>query len=468
MRKLVLSLGCLMLLSGCATYESQTSSLRASWAKGDVSVSQKLAEVGAEKADEDDALIWSLEQGAVYRANANFAKSIESFDKAYALVEKFENEPETKLSQEATAFLTDQTYIPYKGTHYDKIMLCAYQALNFIETKDFDRAAVEIKRMQNFQDDAKRKNLSRIQSKQRALDEAKQSDKNLKNSKGVLTSQADAKLRSLYGDNYSNTSSLQQAKSLYVNPFGYWLGGVYFANRAQSQSDREQASSLLRICNEMTGGKLSTLLADVKSAEDFANGKTNSFGNITYIVFETGASPVKSQIRLDLPIFIFAENAPHVAVNFPYLKEQKSYRKSVDVSVDGRKIPLEELSNMDAIISEEFYIELPYVIARTLLSSASKATAEYFAARAAGDYGILVHLVMGVYQSSFNNADLRTWQTLPKQIKIARIETPASGKIFIEGAPIIVNPQGVNVIYVKSISETGNIIVRTFDFRDKN
>ena len=452
-------------VSGCSTYTSRTSAMRTMWLRGNTPASEKLAEAVADDSDNTDALIWSLEQGAVYRANANFAKSIASFEKAHTLIEKFDSQPDTKISEETAAFFANQTYMSYRGYHYDRIMLCVYQALNFIETKNFERATVEIRRLQNFQDDAKHKNLSRIETKERALQRAKNADKKLTKA-NISNSVIDAKLKSIYGGVYNNSSALQQAKSLYVNPFGYWLSGIYFANRAQSQSDKEQGAALLRICAEMLGGKSSFVSADAMSAEMSADGKSDSFGNITYVVFETGIAPIRKQIRLDLPIYIFSGNAPHIAVNFPYLSPQQSFRKSIRIRADDKDIGLETISDMDEIISEEFNIELPYVITRTLLSAASKATAEYFAARAVGDYGFLVHAASGIYQSAFNNADLRTWQTLPKQIKIARINTPKNCKIFVENTPVSVSSKGVNIIYVKSMSASGNVIMRTFNFLD--
>ncbi|MBO5255198.1 MAG: hypothetical protein J6B07_05175 [Opitutales bacterium] len=455
-----------LIVAGCATYTSQTASLRASWKAGDVSVAEVKVKKATNDSNDSDMLIWLLEEGAIARANADFISSKKSFKKAFEKICYYENQPKVRLTEEATSFFTNQSYTDYKGYNYDKIMLCIYQALNYIETKCFDEAAVELKRLQNFQDSAKHYNLERIQEKSDALKSAQA--KSSVNSVNALQSisAVEAQLKIIYGNAYKTDVS-RQSEALYVNPFGYWLGGLFFANYAQTRADIELSASMFRNCSEILGNKSSAIIEDITAIEAMANGKSQSMGNITYIIWETGVAPIKKQVRLDLPIFVVARNAPHIAVNFPYLQKQSSFRSRLNVVAGNKNINFDTIADLDAIIQEEFDIELPYVITRSILSAAAKSTGEYFAARAAGDYGILVHAAMGLYQSLMNDADLRIWTTLPKQIKIARFATPLNCKINIEGKIVDVDKQGVNVIYVKTMGGTGNIIIRKFDFKKK-
>lgn len=456
-----------VILFGCATHTSETESARKSWAVGNaLQAEAQLSEIALEKADSGDELVWLLEEGAASRAGGNLKKSVDVFNKAYSIICEYENEPETRLSEEAAAFFTNQSYIPYKGYHYDKIMLCVYQSLNYIELKDFEKASVELKRMSNFQAEAASKNAERIEKREAAFRDAQKKDKNAgyDASKTLSNPFVQAELQKCYGANFMSGNSFQRARGIYVNPFGYWLGGVYFAATAQDASDKEQAASLFRICSDMLANSSDVLARDCLASEAFASGKSQEFGNITYVVYETGMAPIRKQIRIDLPLFIVAKNVPHVAVNFPYLSKQNSYKSDINVVAAGSKLKFDTISNIDEIIQEEFDIELPYVITKTVLSAAAKATAQYFAAQSAGDFGVLVNIGMGIYQSLMNDADLRTWTTLPKEIKVARIETPSDSKLLLEGKSIDLNPKGVNIVYVKSMSASGAIIVRKFDF----
>lgn len=455
-----------LLCGGCATHTSRTQEMRGYWRVGEAQKAYAQAsELGGESGDADE-LVWLLEEGATARAAGGFAESNKAFGRAFDKISDYENQPEISVLRESEAFLTNQSYLPYKGYNYDKIMLCTYTALNCIQTKDFDRAAVELKRLENFQREAKLKNIDKIEKSQKALAQAnrERGADGYNVSKTVSNPNVQAALRRVYGDGYAGGSA---AAGNFVNPFGYWLGGVFFASRPADSADRERAATLMRLCYESLGGKSQILAEDLATAEKLADSPNAGFGNITYVVLETGCAPIRRQVRIDLPIFIVAKHVPYVAVNFPYLEPQKSFKQSVPISADGREVRFETIADFDSIIGEEFNAQLPYVIAKTVLSAAAKATAQYFAARAAGDdWGLAVQIAGGIYQAMMNDADLRTWTTLPKQIRLARLETPASGKITVGGKTVDLSPKGVNIVYVKSMSASGIDSVRVFDFRD--
>lgn len=463
-RKFLLSIAAAFLLPGCATHRSETAAIHRSWELGDTAAAQKMADgILEEKTGSGDELIWLLEDGAIARANFDLKKSADSFARAYAKIQAFEAEPQFKISAETRAFIANQSYLPYRSYNYDKIMLSIYQSLNFMEMKDFERARVELRRLKNFQDEAARANEARIEKARRALMEAKNSEASVKsiNTDAVLQSKTvKDKLAAAYGGRYNSDPriALQRAKSVYVNPFGYWLGGVFLSSSPDAD-DRAIGADCLRVCAEMLGGESDALNADAAASQNAQKPE-----GITYIVFEAGSAPERRQFRLDLPLYLASRNLPHVSANFPYLKRREPCPPDPVAIAGGRRAQFETIADLDEIVEEEFYIELPTVIAKTVLSAAAKAAGQYFAARAAGDYGIFVNVGMSVLQILANDADLRTWTTLPKKIKIARVPTPADGKIMLDNAQIQVNKKGVNIVYVKSTSSAGKKYVRAFDF----
>ncbi len=460
-KTLLLSVFALTFFSGCATHTSETKDMRAHWNAGNtVKAEIEVSKLAEEYQDSSDALVWLLEKGAVLRGNGNLKTSTEALEKANSLVKSYEAESDVKLSEETAAFLANQSYIPYKGYNYDKIMMGVYLALNYIEQKDFDNARVQIKRLEVYQQNAIEANRKRIERETQAL----------KNASGQKASQQDAakslaynskEFKQYYGDD--NISKVgQQAKSLYVNPFAYWISGVYLLNKGEDSADKERAQDMFRIGGEILGGKSLVFAQDFKRCEDVLSGKPVE--NITYVIYETGVAPLRNQFRLDLPLFIAGESLPHVAINFPYISPQNSYAADLAIQAGGNSYGVETIADMDSIIKEEFNNELPMVVTKTLLSAAAKASAQYFAAQAAGDWGILVNIVGGVYQSFMNDADLRTWTSLPKFIKVARVQTPADGIITIDNQQIKVSKNPVNIIIAKKMSVGGKLLIRNFDF----
>ncbi|MDX8414895.1 hypothetical protein [Intestinicryptomonas porci] len=460
-----------MTMFGCATHKSETEDIRKAWVVGNTTQAQKLVdEIVPDKLDSGDEVIWLLEQGSITRANKDIANSTKSLDKAYNKIKKYEEDAKFKLGEETAAFLLNQSYISYKGYNYDKIMLSIYQSLNFIEAKDFERAKVELRRLQDFQTEAKRVNLKRIEDSAQAIEEGKKKNKNANYNLTPLLQQASTKntLSKYYGDRYmaDPKKSIQEAANIYANPFGYWLYGVSLMATGD-KDDQKMAADSFRICAEMLGGKSSVLNSDSEEGKAVQDGVQENFGNVTYVVFETGVAPLRKQFRLDLPLWLIKKDLPHVAVNFPYLEKQANFKESVKVVAAGAPLTFDLVSNMDDIIEEEFYIELPMVITKTMLSAAAKATAQYFAAQSAGKYGMIVNTVGAISQTLTNDADLRTWTTLPKQIKIAKVKTPADGKITIDNVPYSVKTSGINIVHVKSMSKDGANLVKIIDFKCK-
>lgn len=446
-------------VSGCATYTSQTEHLRRDWSAGDTSAALvEVSECEADRRDSVDALVWKLERGAVARADGSLQDSVKSLEAAHADIAAFESAPEISLSRETETFLTNRSFLPYKGYNYDKIMACVYLALDYIELGDFDAARVQIKRIENYQADAVRQNAARIERERRALQDA--ADR--REAASVERARAIAERSAEFGHFYPDRSR-GRAKRPYVNPFAYWVSGAFLAHAGEDMRDLERAQDMFRIGGSLAEQQSSVFVQDYKMCETALSG-----GNpvpSTYVVFETGCAPIRRQFRLDLPLFVAGENLPHVAVNFPYLSKRDSFKKSVAVAAGGKTHSLETVADMDEIIGLEFDNELPLVITKTLLSAAAKATAQYFAARAAGgDWGILVNIAGGVYQSLVNDADLRTWTTLPKKIMIARFDTPPDGIVRIDGAQVNVRPDCANIVFVKSMSAGGKISVRTAAF----
>lgn len=446
-------------VSGCATYTSQTERIRRDWSAGNTSAAYaEVSECESDRRGSVDALVWKLERGAIARADGALQDSVKSFESAHADIAAFESAPEISISRETEAFLTNRSFLPYKGYNYDKIMACVYLALDYIELGDFDSARVQVKRIENYQAEAARQNAARIERERKALQDAADKRDAASVERARAVAERSEEFQKFYPDR-----SCGRAKRPYVNPFAYWVSGVFLAHAGEDMSDTERAQDMFRIGGSLAERQSSTFAQDYKMCENILSG-----GKIvppTYVVFETGCAPIRRQFRLDLPLFVAGENLPHVAVNFPYLSARDSFKKSVAVSAGGKTHSLETVADMDEIIGLEFDNELPLVITKTLLSAAAKATAQYFAARAAGgDWGILVNIAGGVYQSLVNDADLRTWTTLPKKIMIARFDTPSDGIVKIDGAQANVRPDCANIVFVKSMSAGGKISVRTTAF----
>lgn len=470
-------LGLAAILAACSSHTSQTRGLTASYLSGNLSAAAQEADKQAtQRGESRDAVIWRLEQGAVLRAAQQVGQSTRAFDLAEDRIRDFDHEADVKLSRETAATFTNLASLPYKGFAYDRIMMNTYKALNDLTQQQYDKARVELMRALQRQREAVEDNAKRIEKAQEEaagfkpknkegeeVKVAPDKDSEANKQSTVQRAEKDQKFQSQLNSALSaQRDRINSTYSVYVNPFTVYLDGLFFMYRSTGGADFERARKSLERVRGMMADKTFPS-ADLDALEELKNGQTP--GPFTYIIFETGVAPAREEIRLDVPIFL--PEVPYVGAAFPKLQFRDNYTESLYVAgantFDAAHTTL--VADMDAIVAQEFDNELPITITRTLISSAVKAAATYGLKEGLGIWGSIGG---ALYQVSTNQADLRTWTTLPKQFQIARIVTPKDRLITLKPSsssltvPVELIPGHINVVYVKSINPGQPLIVSQF------
>lgn len=459
-----------LLGAGCASYTAKTQKVSQNWDMGNFQAAAiQITQEADKRGNSKDAIIWRLEQGAVLRAAERFEESNRAFDKAEELVNKYEEAAKMSVSREALATVTNLTTLPYEGFAYDKIMMNTYKALNYLQMGDSEKARVEFNRAFQRQDDAVHINTKRIE---KAIEEGKKQNYNV----NLAKVNRDEKFKSQF-DNYYGDLEQFKAYAVYVNPLTVYLDGLYFMTHATGGSDLERSrKSFERVLGMI--GENKYISQDMEALQQVGNGKP--IPSITYVFFETGQSPEREQIRIDLPLFIITPGVPYVGAAFPKLKYRSDYISSLNISYSGKTEAALLLANMDAVVAREFKNELPTIITKTLIASAIKAGATYGAYAGATDggrknsgAGLAVLIAGALYQVAMNQADLRTWTTLPKEFQFCRIPTPADRKIELSTqysgrkTLVVIDEGVVNVVWVKSINRNSPLSVMQFKLNKK-
>jgi len=130
---------------------------------------------------------------------------------------------------------------------------------------------------------------------------------------------------------------------------------------------------------------------------------------------------------------------------------------------------------MDAVIAHEFKNAFPLVLTRTLIASAVKAGITYgtYAGVTGGGKknstaGFITLIAGSIYQAVMNQADLRTWRTLPKEFQFCRFPTPSDRRIVISAPhsgqrrPVPLEEGTVNVVWVRSVRRGSPLLISQF------
>lgn len=138
-----LGLAFALTLAGCASYQTKTSDFRDSIKRGDPA---KAAERIKEKAftDGDDQVVYLLEYGTAQQLAGNYEESNKAFLKAEDLTDIKDYH---SISRLAGSLLTSAEMVQYKGDDFEKVMINAMLAINFLQQKKFDDALVECRKL---------------------------------------------------------------------------------------------------------------------------------------------------------------------------------------------------------------------------------------------------------------------------------------------------------------------------------
>lgn len=503
------TLAVLLLFAGCQTYESQTQGFAQASQLGDLGTAIAQVEKQVkEKAGSKDELIHRFEQGAIFRTAAladpsmvpdirpplrppkkgelppeplpeptpeeivrhYAARSIAALDIAEQLVDKWDEQSKVIVSAEAGALVTNQASLPYRGRAYDKIMMNTYKALNYVAISDWDKARVELNRSLQRQRDAVDLNERRIAEAQREAELARKGE--LKDEKGKSASYdstlalADPRTGPALQSILEESTSRIRPYGDYVNPFSVFLDGLFFTVLGEDGSDLERGrKSFERVAGMVPEN--SFLARDLEASTKAAEGIPPQ--GVTYVIFETGSAPSRSQIRIDIPTFLVTRNLAYVGAAFPKLVFHENYHRNLTISCAESTFETETIAEMDSVVANDFRNEWPTIVTKTLVSTATKAIIQASIQKELNDQGgwagVIGAVVMTAVNSATNIADTRTWQTLPKEFQYARIPTPPNREISLSVAnqerTVNLGDGSVNLVYVKSASETSPLFVRS-------
>ena len=458
--------------SGCASYKA---SFISAYRQGEFA--QACTEIQAEGQtalthdNNGDHLIFLLEKGAACRAAGDLDQSNQALDEADRMFNKFDAKAKIRVGRQAMAAVTNLAELDYEGYGYDRIMMNAYKALNYMEQGNLDFARAELKRVADDQqiiEDRKRAKITEAEAarKERPAAQADSVD--------VNRTYNDPRVQSQINTLYPNLPDLA-GRAIYTNAFAEYLQGIFYLH-AGDASDREVGRVALRNSLGMVNNPY--IQQDLQLADEIANGRATK--PVTYVIFESGIAPKRDEIRIDIPIFIFniaAHDAgvDYVGVAFPKLVPEPGGYEALLVRAGTVSYQTLPLVDMDAVIAREFKDELPAVVTRTIIAAGTKAALAYAANRATANSGnsnqtnwvnLLTRVATTAYQYGMNRADLRTWRTLPKRISMARFDTPADGMLTLStpgGLPVgsvSLDPNAVNLVWVRGPADTGRYACR--------
>ena len=522
--KLFIPAACaVLLLSACSTYTEQTNSTAQASRTGQVELAAHQALEQAEKNRESrDAILFELEAGAAERSlglaklpapqvpassqaqlapamgsttpvtpaapppppspsDGAYVRSLHVFASADEAVDDYEEKAKHSISSGISSAIVNPATTPYRGRAYDKVMLSTYQAINYLQLGEAEKARASLNKAYKRQSDAVAENAARIEAANARLEAAKngkvKDDSGKTPGTGFDTDKAskDPKVTAALAEVNSSADARLKAYSDYVNPYTTFIDGLYMLTNATDAQEKERAAKEFERVASMADDN-PYLKDDELLAQRLAQG--GSLPKLTYVIFESGEAPHREEVIIPVPLFLFAtKEMLYTQVPISRLAFNDQYNRALSIDLGGTVKTTAEVCNMDSVLAQDFKNQIPSMWADALICAATKAIIQHEAAQQIDknvSNAFAAAMMKGALMATnaaTTRADTRSWRSLPKSFSYARFETPASGIVTLttpDGQSKQVKlPESANVsiVYVKQTQPGTALLADSFVLR---
>ena len=424
-----------LLLPGCGPTVSRYSLIEQSLRAGETGQAAQIVEQREDEYGEKSRVLYGMDRGMTLQLAGDYQQSNQALEQADDLIERLYTK---SISTETVAFLTSDNALPYEGDPYEHVMVNVVKALNYAAQGDLTEALVEVRRIDH--------RLNVLGDK-------------VKESAGYRN---DGFARYLSGILYEAAGDINNAFIAYRNAFTAY--------------DVMRGWSLIQPPPSLRADLLST--AEALGLENEFEGYREQFPEVGWdaisvrrqlaqvvLISYNGQAPWKEDRYFDLPIslealqlvllnrgvsysigrqnravdsVLYGLSGRVVRVALPRLVARKTHVSSetmtlTEVRGDSHTVYSEQVQNLTALAEKSLDDRMPAITVKALARAATKFSmaegAVVGAQMAAGrDAAPLVGLLAGLIAKGLavasEEADKRSWRTLPDEIHVARAWVP--------------------------------------------
>ncbi|WP_299492452.1 hypothetical protein [uncultured Shewanella sp.] len=389
----------LLTLSGCAinsvfiSYPSQLAPVKA-----DLNTNTPLKGLSllTSKISGNDGLLYAQEAGRVAQIGGDFDASKAFYQQAVSDYIAFDNKATVSLTETgatASSLIVNDNVIPYRGPGYERILLHQYQALNYIFSDDFEGALVEVRRSNELQ----------------STEQAKYEESN-KSVQAMANGTVNAEMSKLSQAAGSTTSAFLNAYSYYTTGVLHEVLGepndafIDYRKAAQiSPNNPYVHQDLVRLAKQLGMPQYN----EFKRRWGHAIFPKTGQGQVIFLI-ERGFVPAKQSFTVPFPI-----NDKWQSISLATYPSREPQIPSTNIQGIGPLLQAAPIANIGALAITALKEDLPAALARQV----ARVYAKYSLARNANDWG---SVVLQIFNLVSEQADRRSWLTLPQQAQIAR------------------------------------------------
>jgi hypothetical protein len=208
-----------------------------------------------------------------------------------------------------------------------------------------------------------------------------------------------------------DTPEVRELKNGFQNAFSHYLAGYFFEVTGETSLAEPGYRNALQLAPNKR--IIQAGLQNVGRRKPAAKESDVLF------VLESGFAPAWKSITIPIPLP--QQNGLVVTpLSFPIIKSVGKVLIPPSLSVAGRQLPVETLTSVDTMSRRLLKDQMPGILMRTVVRAVAKSVVQKQAQKA----GIVGGLIATVATVVSEQADERSWRTLPDAISIARATLP--------------------------------------------
>lgn len=391
----------------------------------------------------NDGLLYAQESGRIMQIIGDFTRSKTYYQQAIDGYQVFDDKAivsASKLGAGTSSILLNDNAIPYRGPGFERIMLHQYQALNYLFSGDIQGALVEVRRSNELQS----MEQARYQTSQKSVQDM---------ANGTIEAQI-AQLSKQAGN----------VTSSFLNAYSYYTTGLLY----ELANEPNDAFIDYRKALQITPDNVYLQQDLVRLAKQLGMPQYDEFkrlwgeevmpipdqGQVVFII-ERDFVPEKQSITVPFPL-----NGNIQSASLATYQPQRQLMNNSLIQGLGAPLTAQTIANIDALAINALKEDLPSALFR----QAARIYAKYQMNRSvqssqqpANNQVDAAAMVMQIFNVITEQADRRSWLTLPRQAQIARQFTDAgSYNVRLNSSQNInihVKPNNTTLIWV---IQTGN------------
>jgi hypothetical protein len=420
--KFALLTGLLVSMSACTTmgftnvfsdYAEQLKNVRSAQLNGDFKAAAAMIEIP--KPSQTNYALSILEKARLSFLANDWTQSRKEFNLVSDVLEQEAAKAKLRVSKglaNVTALVSSDNAITYDIPAYEQTMLHSYQALNYLFLGQMDGALVEVRRANLIQENALKEHQQDI-------------DKGVESFDKEALNQAYPSMSAMIGD----------LKNGFQNAYTFYLSGLLYEAAKQPNDAYIDYKRALEIypANHYLQQDVLRLATHLNMVDDVAlySAKYGEYkpaviadsGELVIIV-ERGVIQAKQEVAISLPIFTSGYQARFFNFALPVYQGKLNQYPSLSVNINDERYTSEQIVRLQSLASKQLQEQVPALVTRQALRLVAKEQLRRTMSKEGGDIG---NILATIYNMASEQADTRSWLTLPDEVQIIRIPL-AAGK----------------------------------------